>query len=84
MIGPDVVVLAVDAGALVVSCPSLKWPKSNSKVQYGLVGVRKKTKQTATKKKRGGGQASRPREGDFHAPSSPRWGTDGRSCAGTS
>ena len=30
------------------------------------------------------GQASRPREGDFHAPPSPRWGTDGRSFAGTS
>ena len=27
-----VVVLAVDAGALVVSYPWLKWPKSNSKV----------------------------------------------------
>ena len=41
VIGPGVVVLAVDAGALVVSCPwlcswlcpLLKWPKSNSKVQ---------------------------------------------------
>ena len=36
VIGPGVVVLAVDAGALVVSCPWfcpwLKWPKSNSKV----------------------------------------------------
>ena len=31
-----------------------------------------------------GGQASRPREGDFHAPPWPRWGTDGRSFAGTS
>ena len=33
--GPGVVVLAVDAGALVVSCPWLcpwlKWPKRNSK-----------------------------------------------------
>ena len=38
VIGPGVVVLAVDAGALAVSCPWLcpwlKWPKSNSKVQY--------------------------------------------------
>ena len=34
--------------------------------------------------KAGGGQASRPREGDFHAPPSPRWGTDGRSFAGMS
>ena len=32
VIGPGVVVLVVDAGALVVSCPWLKWPKSNSKV----------------------------------------------------
>ena len=31
-----------------------------------------------------GGQASRPREGDFHAPPSPRWGTDARSFAGMS
>ena len=35
VIGPGVDVLAVDTGALVVSCPSLcswlKWPKSNSK-----------------------------------------------------
>ena len=31
-----------------------------------------------------GGQASRPREGDFHAPPSPRWGTDARSFAVTS
>ena len=31
-----------------------------------------------------GGQASRSREGDFHAPLSPRWGTDGRSFAGAS
>ena len=36
VVGPGVVVLAVDAGAPVVSCPwlcpRLKWPKSNSKV----------------------------------------------------
>ena len=32
VIGPGVVVLAVDADALVVSCPWLKWPKSNSRV----------------------------------------------------
>ena len=32
MIGPGVVVLAVGAGALVVSCPWLKWRKSNPKV----------------------------------------------------
>ena len=31
-----------------------------------------------------GGQASRPPEGDFHAPPLPRWGTDGRSFAGAS
>ena len=30
------------------------------------------------------GQASRPREGEFHASPSPRWGTDGRSFAGAS
>ena len=29
VIGPGVVVLAADAGALVVSCPWLKWPKNN-------------------------------------------------------
>ena len=34
--------------------------------------------------RRAGGQPSRPREGDFHAPPSPRWGTDARSFAGTS
>ena len=38
VIGPGIVVLAVDEGALVVSCPWLcpwlKWPKNNSKVQY--------------------------------------------------
>ena len=36
VVGPGVIVLAVDAGALVVSCPWLcpwlKWPKSNTKV----------------------------------------------------
>ena len=32
VIGPGVAVLAVDAGALVISCPWLKWPISNSKV----------------------------------------------------
>ena len=31
-----------------------------------------------------GGQANRPREGDFHSPPSPRLGTDARSFAGTS
>ena len=32
VIGHGVVVLGVGAGALVVSCPWLKWPNSNSKV----------------------------------------------------
>ena len=38
VVGPGAVVLAVDEGALVVSCPWLcswlKWPKSNSTVQH--------------------------------------------------
>ena len=46
VIGPGVVVLAVDAGALVVSCPWLrpwlKWPKSNSKVQYSWSSKKQK------------------------------------------
>ena len=58
-LGPGVVVLAVDAGALVVSCPWLKWPKSNSKVYCWNSG--KKKKRAATKKKRGG--ASEPSPG---------------------
>ena len=43
-----------------------------------------KNKNGQRRKKIGGGQASRPREGDFHAPPSPIWGTDARSFAGTS
>ena len=37
-----------------------------------------------SEEKAGGGQASRPQEGDFHASLSPRWGTDARSFDGTS
>ena len=55
VIGPGVVVLAVDAGALVVSCPWLKWPKSNSKVQYSIVGVQNK-KIGQRRRKSGGGK----------------------------
>ena len=42
LIGPGFVVLAVDAGALVVSSPWLKWPKSNSKVHVWLEFEKKK------------------------------------------
>ena len=82
VIGPGVVVLAVDAGALVVSCPWFKWPKAIRK--FNIVGVRKSIKSGQRRRKSGGRQASRPREGDFHPPPSPRWSTDARSFAGTS
>ena len=59
--GPGAVVLAVDARALVVSCPSLcpwlKWPKS---FQYSW-SSKKKKKRAATKKNREG--ASEPSPG---------------------
>ena len=55
VIGPGVVVLAVDAGALVFSCPWLKWPKSNLTLEF------ENKNRAATKKKRG--EASEPSSG---------------------
>ena len=52
--------------------------------KFNIVGVRKKKNSGQRRRKSGGGQTSRPRESNFHAPPSPRWGTDARSFAGTS
>ena len=38
-----------------------------------------KKKAGSDEEKAAGAKESRPREGDFHAPPSPRWGTDARS-----
>ena len=51
---------------------------------YISLEFEKEKKASSDEEKAGGGQASRPREGDFHSPPSPRWGTDARSFAGTS
>ena len=74
VIGPGVVVLAVDAGTLVVSpwlCPWLKWPKSNSKVQYSWSSKKRKLA-GSDEEKAGGGKRAVPGRTIFTLP--PRRG----------
>ena len=59
VIGPGVVVLAIDEGALVVSCPWPKWSKSNSKVQYSWSSKKKLAGSDGEK----AGEASEPSPG---------------------
>ena len=64
VISPGVVVLAVDAGALVVSrpwlCPWIKWPKAIR--TFNIVGVRKR-KNSRQRRRSSGGGASEPYPG---------------------
>ena len=71
VIGPGVVVLALDAGALVVSClclcPWLNWPKSISKVYYSLEFQKNNSGQPRRKRAKG---VSEPSPGE-RFPRSP-------------
>ena len=85
----------LDAGVIgpVLLCLLLTQARLSSRVhgssdqkairKFNIVGVQNQKIYGQRRRKSGGGQASRPREGDFHAPASPRWCTDGCSFAGT-